>query len=211
MRPFLSLKIGLACTLSFLVLMLGLYTTTGAASAHTTRRPFLIVASNIRSFGNCASFQLAGGGFGPFRPIVLSAHAFGSASITPNRVRANGNGNFSVGVITCNNTLFSNCGGFIQNPGSFCGFNLPSQDFCGFNFEPNQFCSPQQTSGQFPGCSQFQCGFQPISVSDFCRFHFHQNFPFCFRFFPQDFTVSFLVTATDVFTGNRANLAINVG
>jgi len=216
MRRFPSAKVGLASILSCLALLLGLYATTGIASAHTTAsHPFINVVSNLHRFGNCVSFQLEGGGFTPNHRVTLSARAFGGASIHPDRVRANGDGRFSVGVTACGNQQFSNCGGFIENPGIFCGFNLNSQQFCGFNFEPNQFCFPERFPGQFPGqfsgCRQFQCGFQRLSVSDFCRFHFHERFPFCFRFFPQEFPISLRISAVDEHTGHRAHAGVTIG
>jgi hypothetical protein len=215
MRRFPSMKVAFASILSCFALLLGLYATTGTASAHSAAHPFINVVSDLQRFGNCVSFRLEGGDFTPHHNVDLSAHASGGASIDPDRVRANGNGRFSVGVTACGNFRFENCGGFIENPGSFCGFNLPSRDFCGFNFEPNAFCFrgqfPGQFPGQFSGCRQFQCGFHRLSVSDFCRFHFHERFPFCFRFFPQEFPISIRVSATDEQTGHRAHAFVSIG
>src|SRR5271167_5029640 len=95
MQRFPSMKIGLASFLSCLALVLGLYTTTGTASAHTIH-PFINVVSGLQRIGNCVSFQLEGGDFTPGLPVNLFASASGGASINSGGVRADGNGNFSV-------------------------------------------------------------------------------------------------------------------
>ena len=132
MQRFPSMKIGLASFLSCLALVLGLYTTTGTASAHSAIHPFINVVSSLQREGNCVSFELEGGDFTPNLHVDLFASASGGASIDPDRVRANGNGRFLVDVTACENQQFENCGNFI-NSLSFCGFNLPQNDFCGLN------------------------------------------------------------------------------
>ncbi len=212
MRRFPSAKVGLASILSCLALLLGLYATTGTASAHTARRPFINVVSGLQRFGNCLSFQLEGGGFTPNRHVDLSARSFGGTSIDPDRVRTDSHGRFSVGVTACGfGRFFQNCGGFIENPGVFCGFNLNEEQFCRFNFEPNEFCFPQRFPGQFPGIRPFQFGFHRVSVSNFCSFHFHEQFPFCFRFFPREFPISIRLTAVDEHSGRRAHAFVSFG
>jgi hypothetical protein len=211
MRRFTSMKVGLASILSCLALLLGMYATTGTASAHTAIHPFINIVSGLQRFGNCLSFDLEGGGFTPNHHVDLSARSFGAASIDPDRVRTDSHGRFSVGVTTCGNFEFSNCGGFIENPGFFCGFHLNDEQFCGFNFEPNEFCFPDRFPGQFPGIRRFQFGFRPISTSDFCRFHFHEGFPFCFRFFPREFPISIRISARDEHTGHRAHAFASIG
>src|SRR5215470_16399205 len=116
MRRFLSMKIGLASILSCLAILLGLYTTTGTASAHSANHPFINVVSGIHRVDDCLSFVLEGGGFTPNHLVALFASASGGANIDPNRVRANGDGQFITEVQACGfSEFFNNCGGFIDN------------------------------------------------------------------------------------------------
>jgi len=270
MRRFPSMKVGLASILSCLALLLGMFATTGTASAQTaTIHPFINVSSFSR-FGDCVSFQLTGGDFTPNHHVDLSAS--GGASISPGRVRADSNGNFSVLATVCGNRAFESCGEFIEGP-NFCGFNLPQQDFCGLpGFPTFQSCviesamkalqgpgsnnmgngpgqnkevNPCLKNPNLPRCRhglgqpgplgpqghgpsnpclknpnlprcfpqnhhpRFQ--FHRVSVSNFCRFHFHERFPFCFRFFPREFAISFRITAKDEHTGHRAHAGVSIG
>ena len=135
------MKIGLASFLSCLALVLGLYTTTGTASAHSAIHPFINVVSSLQRSGNCVSFELEGGDFTPNHHVDLFASASGGGSINPDRVRADGDGRFLVDATACQNfSEFSNCGSFIEST-NFCGFNLPQNDFCGLNgFSQFQTC-----------------------------------------------------------------------
>jgi hypothetical protein len=283
MRRFPSMKVAFASILSCLVLLLGMFATTGTASANSTIHPFINL-SDLSRFGDCVSFRLDGGDFTPNHHVDLFAN--GGANIRPGRVRADGNGNFSVLATACANQAFSSCGSFIESF-NFCGFILPQQDFCGVSgfdcsgffgsaMEPAQ-CNPQMQNCTPPPCipnvpsnpmchhmrhghngpngnngsngnngpngpmgppfnchpgqtccqpfSNFpQCRipghhfpphprfrFHRVSVFDFCRFHFHQSFPFCFRFFPREFVISILITARDEHTGKRAHAFISAG
>ena len=314
MQRFPSMKVGLASILSCLAILLGLYTTTGTASAHSAIHPFINVVSSLQRSGNCVSFQLEGGDFTPNHHVDLFASAGGGASINPDRVRANGDGRFLVDVTACENLAFENCGNFI-NSTNFCGFNLPQQDFCGLNgfsgacpfigsamralpgpecplppcfmpsgpgmggsggtggpggrgpggpwsnqsplgphfpqvpqvpqgplgspgsqgpqgspgphnFMPHHDCftnpgSPgcpgQQHNDCFrfprPGCPFFHPPFRfhRVPLFNFCNFNRHGRFPFCFRFFPQRFTISILITAVDEHTGKRAHAGVSIG
>ena len=302
MQRFPSMKIGLASFLSCLALVLGLYTTTGTASAHSAIHPFINVVSGLQNLGNCVSFQLEGGDFTPNHHVDLFAD--GGGSINPDRVRADGDGRFLVDVTACENQQFSNCGSFIEST-NFCGFNLPQNDFCGLNgFSQFQTCpfigsamkplpgpcmqpwcqqgqggqGGQQCNGNMPPpwCQQGQGGqggqqgqggqggqqcnghmhavrgarwakvvkWQQgqaassatgicrrrgasmakvvkagqqhhlrfhIPVSNFCNFNRQQRFPFCFRFFHQQFPLQILITAVDEHTGHRAHVGISIG
>ncbi len=312
MQRFPSMKIGLASFLSCLALVLGLYTTTGTASAHSAIHPFINVVSGLQNLGNCVSFQLEGGDFTPNHHVDLFAD--GGGSINPDRVRADGDGKFLVDVTACENQQFSNCGSFIEST-NFCGFNLPQNDFCGLNgFSQFQTCpfigsamkplpgpcmqpwcqqgqggqGGQQCNGNMPPpwCQQGQGGqggqqgqggqggqqgqggqggqqcngnmplpwcqhgqggqggqqgqggqgqcngnMPPpwcqhgqggqggqqhhlrfhIPVSNFCNFNRQQRFPFCFRFFHQQFPLQILITAVDEHTGHRAHVGISIG
>ena len=150
MRRFPSMKVGLASILSCLALLLGMFATTGTASAQTaTIHPFINVSSFSR-FGDCVSFQLTGGDFTPNHHVDLSAS--GGASISPGRVRADSNGNFSVLATVCGNRAFESCGEFIEGP-NFCGFNLPQQDFCGLpGFPTFQSCVIGSAMKALQGC-----------------------------------------------------------
>jgi len=140
MQRFPSMKIGLASFLSCLALVLGLYTTTGTASAHSAIHPYINVVSSLQRAGNCVSFVLEGGDFTPGLHVDLFASASGGGSISPDRVRAGGDGRFIVDATACQNFAFQNCGSFIEST-NFCGFNLPQQDFCGLNgFSGFQTC-----------------------------------------------------------------------
>jgi hypothetical protein len=339
MRRFSSMKIALASILSCLALMLGMFATTGTASAHTAGNHPFINASDFQRTGECVSFVLEGGDFTPNKHVDLFVS--GGGSIDPDRVRADGDGNFLVDATACENfDEFSNCGGFIDTF-NFCGFNLPQEDFCGVsgfdcsgffgstlksldcNPQQDPFCMPGQGNGNGPcsspmppaWCNQGQgnggnpcnsqnppswcqqgqgnggnpchsqnppswcqqgqgnggnpCNSQNppswcqqgqgnggnpchsqnppswcfpnnggnpchsqtpppwcfqnhphrfhIPLFNFCNFNFrnHRNefstFPFCFRFFPQQFALSFVITAVDEHTGKRAHFGLSVG
>jgi hypothetical protein len=289
MRRFTTMKVAFASILSCLVILLGMFATTGTASANSANNPFINV-SGFSVSGGCASFLLVGGGFSPGHHVDLSANI--GASISPSRVLADGNGNFSVPATVCTNQVYSTCGTFIASPTAFCGYNLNEEEFCGLSgivcsgfigsamqpaqcnppsMNPNcnkQPCPPNQPnnnpmchmrhgnngsngnhgpngnngntgpngpmgpqsgchSNQMQCCHQFpnstQCRnqgnhfpytrfrFHRVTVLDFCRFHFHQNFPFCFRYFPQEFVISVIITARDVHTGARAHAVISIG
>ncbi len=391
MRRFPSMKTGLASILSCLALLLGLYTTTGTASAHSANHPFINVVSGLDRVGNCLSFVLEGGDFTPNHHVALFASASGGANIDPDRVRANGDGRFATDAQACGfGEFFNNCGGFIDNPDFFCGTNLNPEEFCGlpgfsgfqscftgsamksldclppnapacsgppssslcpptlgsscFGPQQQQQSTPQDQSGlpqntvtpqntdmsnggqsgchpnqfeccqsnpnlpecsgrphndcfqnpqpgcpgfphndcfqnpqpgcpgfphndcfhnpqpgcpgfphndcfhnpqpgcpgfshndcfhnpqpgcpgfhhndcfhnQQPGCPdfhhRFRFHFHPVPVFDFCRFHFHEGFPFCFRFFPREFPITIGITAVDEHTGARAHVLISFG
>jgi hypothetical protein len=131
MRRFPSMKIGLASVLSCLALMLGMFATTGTASAHTAWNHPFINASNYVRTGACVDFVLQGGGFTPDKHVDLFVN--GGGSINPDRVRADDNGNFLVDATACENfNEFSSCGAYIVSY-NYCGFNLPEQNFCGLN------------------------------------------------------------------------------
>ncbi len=197
MRRFPSMKIGLASFLSCLAIMLGMFTTTGTASAHSSNsarheRPIINVFDVQRGFGNCVSFELSGLGFSPGHHASLFAESrdVGDASIDPSSVRIRHNGTFDRQVQVCFSDQFSSCGEFIDNPFSFCGFGLNPDEFCQFGNE-STFCF----NGIF---SQNQ--FSPVSVSEFCRFH-EETFCFIHR----HHRVELFVNAHDDHTGRDAN------
>ena len=147
MRRFTTMRLGIASFLSCLALLLGAFTSTGTASAHTVTaqiRPFLNVF-DVTHFGNCLDFRITGGDFSPGGRALLRAESPEGVdvSIDPGSVGVNGNGNFARGAQVCADfARFRSCGDFIDNPDFFCGFNLNPEDFCrnGFGFEPSQFC-----------------------------------------------------------------------
>ncbi len=163
-------KVGVASVLSFLAILLGLYTTTGTASAHSAQPAHshpIINVFDVSRFGTCLDFRIEGENFSPRHTVgleALEAESFngGIVSIGPDRVRANGNGRFATDAHACGfGRFFNNCGGFIDNPDFFCGVNLNPEDFCGgFGFEPSAFCFGGGAFGGFPGQCQFQCQFQ---------------------------------------------------
>ena len=147
MRRFTPMRLGIASFLSCLALLLGAFTSTGTVSAHTVTaqiRPFINVF-DVTNFGNCLDFRITGGDFSPGSRALLRAESPEGigVSIDPSRVGVNGGGNFARSAQVCADfARFSSCGDFIDNPDSFCGFNLNPEDFCGngFGFEPSQFC-----------------------------------------------------------------------
>jgi hypothetical protein len=164
-------KVGLASVLSFLAILLGLYTTTGTASAHSAQPAHshpIINVFDVSRFGTCLTFRIEGENFSPHHHADLEAESFnggvfnggfngGNVSIGPDRVRVNGNGRFATDAEACGfGRSFNNCGEFIDNPGFFCGVNLNPEDFCGgFGFEPSAFCFGRSAFGGFPGQCQF--------------------------------------------------------
>jgi hypothetical protein len=189
------MKVGLASILSCLVLLVAMFATTGtasASSASTARHvdPDIHVAFVIRAGTDCTSFLLVGHGFSSNSHARLFAQRlFGfGVFITPHSVRTNSRGEFSTGATVCSGANFENCGEFIENPFSFCGFGLNPQEFCQFSSE-GSFCF----NGVF---SQNQ--FTPISVAEFCRFHTNS---FCIFRHSQ----LVLITAVDSHTGIESN------
>ncbi len=168
-------KVGLASVLSFLAILLGLYTTTGTASAHSAQPAHshpIINVFDVSRFGTCLTFRIEGENFSPNHHADLEAVSFnggifnggfngGNVSIGPDRVRVNGNGRFATDADACGfGGFFNNCGSFINSPNFFCGVNLNPEDFCGgFGFEPSAFCFGGSAFGGFPGQCQFQCQF----------------------------------------------------
>ncbi len=195
MRRFTSMKVAFASVLSCLAILIGMFATTGTASAHTassTRHvdPTIHVAFVNRAGTDCTSFLLVGEDFSRHsraRLFADSVNGFG-AFIDPRSVRTDSRGDFSVFATACGHSDFQNCGELIDNPFSFCGFGLNPQEFCQFGNEGN-FCF----NGAF---SQNQ--FSPVSVSEFCQFH---SEGFCFRRHSQ----LVLITAVDLRTGLESN------
>ncbi len=169
-------KVGVASVLSFLAILLGLYTTTGTASAHSAQPAHshpIINVFDVSRFGTCLDFRIEGENFSPRHHADLEAESFngGIVSFGPDRVRVNGDGRFATDAHACGfGRFFNNCGTFIDNPDFFCGVNLNPEDFCGgFGFEPSAFCFGGGAFGGFPGQCQFQCQF-PGQFPGQCQF-----------------------------------------
>ncbi len=214
MRRFTTMRLGIASFLSCLALLLGAFTSTGTASAHTGNaqrvHPLIHVFDAFRS-GNCINFRMEGEDFSADDRATLLAETGNGRDvfIDPRIVHVNGDGSFSRRALACvrfNRFEFENCGDFIESPTFFCGFRLNPEDFCrtGFGFEPNEFCF---RGGFFPRSfcqpfERFRCGFRPFSVFRFCEF---RDLPFCFRF--RHNTLTLFITALDSFTGRESNTA----
>jgi hypothetical protein len=202
MRRFTSMKVAFATILSCLVLLLGMFATTGTASAHTTSSatpdhfvdPRIHVAFVIRAGNDCTTFLLVGHDFsshGRVRLFALGVNDF-DVRIFPRSVRADEDGNFDTIATACADFQFQSCGEFIENPFFFCGFGLNPNQFCTASLNESNFCF----NGEFP-----QSRFSPIPLSQFCQFN---NQPFCFRFHRHSILV--LIAAVDGRTGIQSNI-----
>src|SRR2546427_9192858 len=100
MRRFTTMRLGIASFLSCLALLLGAFTSTGTASAHTVNaqrvHPLIHVFDAFRS-GNCINFRMEGEDFSADDRATLLAETGNGRDvfIDPRIVHVNGEGSFS--------------------------------------------------------------------------------------------------------------------
>src|SRR5712692_10413997 len=102
MRRSIPFRIGFLSVLSSFVLLLGMFTFTGTASAHTATSSD--VNPHIRAFvlsvgSRCVDLEVVGRGFSQFGRADFFAFSRGrELLVDPESVRANGRGRFSTDV-----------------------------------------------------------------------------------------------------------------
>ena len=104
------LKIGFASAFSCLALLLGLFASTGVASAHSAAHPHLNIngGEQVSATGRCVSVDITGTGFTPSHgdnhnhaQLDASDTQGDNLSIDPDSVRVDGDGNFDATVNIC--------------------------------------------------------------------------------------------------------------